>query len=150
MELLEGDIILFLFFFSPFIYIFGCLICNVSYLRESTEMIQKLIKKITNVPVLPKTKLSPKVQEAKSWTLEGATGEECIFHLHVSFVWFTWWLSLRNTIWMCHQTNACNECCRIVVSFQNQQSTTSLGRQDCSSSALPMCLFAGMLLKVGI
>lgn len=38
MELLEGDII-FLIFFSPFIYIFGCLISEVFYLRESTEII---------------------------------------------------------------------------------------------------------------
>lgn len=35
MELLEGDII---FFFSLFIYIFGCLISKLLYLRESTEI----------------------------------------------------------------------------------------------------------------
>lgn len=38
MELLEGDIIFFFSFFSPFIYIFGCLISKVFYLRESTEI----------------------------------------------------------------------------------------------------------------
>lgn len=134
MELLEGDIIFFLFF-STFIYVFGCFISKIFYLRESNETMQILKKtQAINTFTIPRIKLSPKVQEAKSYS-GGSHWEGTVFSASMSSVL---WPALRNSTYTCHQTNTWNK--GVLLVFKTRLSHTFLDREGCSFSVLS-CFF---------